>query len=157
MYYKHLFTNDIILVRMYFLLNAICLLLLLTDYNTFRTRNKNIYIPRFLFRDNYAPEKLFVFKVYISISYRKGIRKLQKCYINIHLNIDLFTFNKYCICKLLYRTISHNQKTLYNKLIFGRKITNMLKSWGNLKLNKVLFRKSFRLFNNSEICYRKFL
>ena len=23
------------------------------------------------------------------------------CCINIHLNIDLFTFNKYCICKLL--------------------------------------------------------
>ena len=39
--------------------------------------------------------------------------------INIHLNIDLFTFHKHCICKLLYMIGTHyNNKMLFQKLFF---------------------------------------
>ena len=39
--------------------------------------------------------------------FRKGITKYM-CGINIHLNIDVITFNK-SICKLLYMTDTHYQ------------------------------------------------
>ena len=68
------------------------------------------------------------------------------------MNIDLFTFNKYCIFELLYVTV-----TLYKKLFFGTIFTDMLKfshihrthskfnkakfqiKWFNMNLNKVHF------------------
>ena len=61
-------------------------------------------------------------KMYKAISdqiFRKGIRKYKKCCMNIYLNIDLFTFNKYCMCKLLYMTVTHNQNKMYNKMFFS--------------------------------------
>ena len=80
----------------------------------FLWRNQPSY--RFLWRNHN-------FEVYRAISLNKirmGIRMNKKYCMNIHLNIDLFTFNTYCACKLLYMTITHYQnKTLFNKNCFS--------------------------------------
>ena len=45
--------------------------------------------------------------------------------MNIHLTIDLFTFNY--MCNVLYTTITHYQnKTLYNKVFFGTIFTDLM-------------------------------
>ena len=50
--------------------------------------------------------------------------------ININLNIDLFTFNIYYICKSMYMTVIHYQnKTLCNKLFFDTTCTDLLFSY----------------------------
>ena len=53
---------------------------------------------------------LYIFKVYKAIKITKnfserGSQSIKMLCINIRLNIDLFTFNKCCICKLLYMTV----------------------------------------------------
>ena len=63
---------------------------------------------------------LQVYKVYLTKLSNMISVSVKMCSINIHLTINTPTFIKYCINKLLYKTVTHYQnKTLYNKVFFG--------------------------------------
>ena len=50
--------------------------------------------------------KLNSMKLYLIKFSEKESGNIKICCINIHLNIGLFTVEKYCICKLLYMTFT---------------------------------------------------
>ena len=59
----------------------------------------------------YKTNDLMCIKLYLIKNQKVSYKSMKMYCIIIHLNIDLFTFNKYCICKLLYMT---GTKLCYN-------------------------------------------
>ena len=55
---------------------------------------------------------LKMYKLYLT-NFQKRYPKVTKmCCTNIHLIVNPLTFNKYCMCNLLYIVITHNQNKI---------------------------------------------
>ena len=71
--------------------------------------------------------KLKAYQATLYIFSESETESIKMCCINIQLNIDLPSLNKYSTFKLLYMTVTHYQnKMLYNKLVFSTNYTDLL-------------------------------
>ena len=65
-----------------------------------------------IIKDDNCDRTLFKFSTNFS---DRESESVKKCWIDIHLNVDLFSFNKYCLYKLVHMIVIHYQnETLYN-------------------------------------------
>ena len=91
------------------------------DYET----KKVSFILQFQFICIYTCLKCI--KLYLTTFSERDSQSIKMCCINVHFNVDLITFNKYCICKLLYIIVSHYQnKLLLNNFFFSTLFTDLL-------------------------------
>ena len=62
--------------------------------------------------------KLLYIKLYLTNVLKGNQGKIKMYCINYLLTANPLTFNKYCVCYLLYMIITnHQNKTLYNKIL----------------------------------------